>query len=90
MFATAAGAAAVIFLISRRTHVQLLTYDSLLGRASATFLGCEAAGTLAGTALGGVTAELAGLQVAVIGASVVMFASAGLAAVLLGHRSESR
>jgi predicted MFS family arabinose efflux permease len=90
VFATAAGAAAVIFVIGRRTHVQSLTHDSLLGRTSANFLGCEAAGTLAGTALGGVTAELAGLQVAITGASVVMLLSAGLAALLLRGSSDSR
>lgn len=82
-FAAAAGAAAVMFLVARRTQVQLLTQDALLGRTSAAFLGCEAAATLAGTALGGVAVALAGMQPAVAGAGAALLVSAGLAAALL-------
>lgn len=82
-FAAAAGAAAVMFLVARRTQVQLLTQDALLGRTSAAFLGCEAAATMAGTALGGVAVALAGMQPAVAGAGAALLVSAGLAAALL-------
>jgi predicted MFS family arabinose efflux permease len=88
--AVAAGDAAVVFLVGRRTYLQMLTPDSLLGRASATFLGCEAAATLAGTALGGGAAGLAGLDAAVYGAGAAMLASAGLAALLLRGSSPDR
>jgi predicted MFS family arabinose efflux permease len=81
--AVAAGAAAVIFLVGRRTYLQALTPDSLLGRASATFLGGEAAASLAGTALGGGAAGLAGLSATVDGAGAAILISAGLALLLL-------
>jgi predicted MFS family arabinose efflux permease len=87
LFAAVAGAAAVTFLVARRTQVQVLTRDSLLGRAGAAFLGCEAAATLAGTAVGGAAVGLAGLQAAVAGAGALMLASAGLAALLLGDEA---
>jgi predicted MFS family arabinose efflux permease len=84
--AVAAGAAAVVFLVGRRTCLQALTPDSLLGRASATFLGAEAAATLAGTALGGAAAALAGLSATVDGAGAAILVSAGLAFLLLRRR----
>jgi predicted MFS family arabinose efflux permease len=66
--AVAAGVFAVVFLVGRRTQVQRLTPDRLLGRASAAFLAAEAAASLAGTALGGAAAGLVGLGPAVAGA----------------------
>jgi predicted MFS family arabinose efflux permease len=88
-FAAAAGAAAMAFLVGRRTQVQALTRDALLGRTSAAFLGCEAAATLAGTAVAGAAVGLAGLPAAVVGAGALMLASAGLAALLLGDDAHS-
>jgi predicted MFS family arabinose efflux permease len=80
--AVAAGAFAVVFLVGRRTQVQLLTPDRLLGRASAAFLAAEAAASLAGTALGGAAAGLVGLGPAVAGAGAVILA-AGMLVILV-------
>jgi predicted MFS family arabinose efflux permease len=80
--AVATGASAVVFLIGRRTQVQLLTADRLLGRASAAFLAAEAAASLAGTALGGAAAALVGLGPAVAGAGAVIVA-AGMLVILV-------
>lgn len=80
--AAAAGATAVVFLVGRRTQVQRLTPDGLLGRTSAAFLCAEAAASLAGTALGGAAAGLAGLGPAVAGAGAAILASGLLALVL--------
>jgi hypothetical protein len=81
--AVAAGAAAVVFLVGRRTQVQRRTPDLLLGRTSAAFLAAEAAASLAGTALGGAAAGLAGLGTAVAGAGAVLLASGLLVGVLV-------
>ena len=78
--AVAAGAFAVVFLVGRRTQVQLLTPDRLLGRASAAFLAAEAAASLAGTALGGTAAGLVGLGPAVAVAGAVILAAGVLTA----------
>jgi predicted MFS family arabinose efflux permease len=81
--AVAAGACAVVFLVGRRTLVQRLTPDGLLGRVSAAFLAMEAAAWLAGTALGGAAAGMAGLGPAVAVAGAVILASAPLAALVV-------
>jgi predicted MFS family arabinose efflux permease len=81
-----AGASAIIFLVARRTQLQVLTPDRLLGRTSATFLAGEAAATLGGAALGGCGVGLAGLTAAVDMAGAAVVASALLAAVLLPDR----
>jgi predicted MFS family arabinose efflux permease len=81
--AVAAGACAVVFLVGRRTLVQRLTPDGLLGRVSAAFLATEAAAWLAGTALGGAAAGLAGLGPAVAGAGAVILASTLLAVLVV-------
>jgi predicted MFS family arabinose efflux permease len=78
------GAAATVFQVCRRTHLQVLTPDRLLGRTSATFITAEATATLAGTALGGGAAGLLGLTATVDAAAVAILASAALAAVVLG------
>jgi predicted MFS family arabinose efflux permease len=80
--AVAAGACAVTFLVGRRTQVQRLTPDRLLGRVSAAFLATEAAASLAGAALGGGAAGLAGLGPAVAGAGALIIGS-GLVVLLL-------
>jgi Na+/melibiose symporter-like transporter len=82
--AAVTGAAATVFLICRRTHLQLLTPDRLLGRTGATFLTAEATATLAGTALGGGAAGFLGLTATADAAGVAILASAALAAVVLG------
>jgi predicted MFS family arabinose efflux permease len=86
--ATGAGAAAVIFLVSRRTEVQLRTPDRLLGRASAAFLAAEAAASLIGTAAGGAAAGAVGLEPTVAGAGAVIVA-AGLLAFLVSRERPS-
>jgi hypothetical protein len=78
----AATATAVVFLVGRRTQVQLLTPDRLLGRVSAAFLAAEAAASLAGTALGGAAAGLIGLWPAAAGAGVVILVT-GLLVVIV-------
>jgi predicted MFS family arabinose efflux permease len=80
--AVVAGAFAIVFLVGRRTQVQQLTPDRLLGRASAAFLAAEAAASLGGTALGGSAAGLVGLGPAVAGAGAVILA-AGLLVILV-------
>jgi predicted MFS family arabinose efflux permease len=80
--AVAAGASAVVFLVGRRTQVQLRTPDRLLGRTSAAFLAAEAAASLVGNALGGAAAGLLGLEPAVAGAGAAILASGVLAALL--------
>jgi predicted MFS family arabinose efflux permease len=82
--ATAAGMAAVVFLVSRRTEVQMRTPDRLLGRASAAFLAAEAAASLAGTAAGGAAAGVVGLGPTIVGAGTAIVA-AGLLAMLVPH-----
>ena len=81
--AVAAGAAAVAFLVGRRTQVQLQTPDRLLGRVSAAFLAAEAAASLAGTAIGGAAVALAGVGPTDTGAGAVLLASGLLVAVLV-------
>jgi MFS family permease len=78
------GASAVVFLVGRRTFLQELTPDSLLGRAGATVLAAEAAATLAGTAMGGAAAGIVGPNPTADAAGVAILVSALLAAALLG------
>ncbi|HEY7201593.1 MAG TPA: MFS transporter [Candidatus Dormibacteraeota bacterium] len=80
--AACTGAAAVVFLATRTTHLQVLTPDRLLGRVSAGFLAAGAAATLAGTALGGGAAGVAGLA-PVASAAGLALAGAGALALLL-------
>jgi predicted MFS family arabinose efflux permease len=73
--AVAAGASAVVFLVGRRTQLQALTPDWLLGRASAAFLAAEAAASLAGNAAGGAAVGVVGLGPAVAAAGGVILAA---------------
>jgi predicted MFS family arabinose efflux permease len=82
--AVAAGASAVIFLVGRRTQVQALTPDCLLGRASAAFLAAEAAASLAGNAAGGAAVGVVGLGPAVAAAGGVILVSGVLVHLMPG------
>ena len=77
-----AGAFAIVFLVGRRSQVQLLTPDRQLAGVSAAFLAAEAAASLAGTALGGVAAALVGFGSAAAAAGAVILAAGLLAAAM--------
>lgn len=81
--AAVSSAAVIVFFIGRRTHMQALTPDPLVGRISAAFLTAEAAAMLAGTALGGGAAGFIGVTPTVLVAGGGLLASGVLAAILL-------
>jgi predicted MFS family arabinose efflux permease len=81
--AAVTGMSAMVFLIARLTYLQQCTPDAVLGRASAICLAAEGLTGLAGTAVGGVLAGLAGYGWAVAAAAAAIAAAAVLAALLV-------